>query len=105
MKADKAFAVIDMPEGPAVAAWRDLRRRADLMDGAFVAVHLDAAIGAHPRHVAPPAFGKGRPRLDEAVLDQCAKRNARRRLFRLQRSTSGPTGSTTFKKRGSKQGH
>src|SRR3546814_18475283 len=78
-----------MPEGPAVAAWRALRRRADLMDGAFVAVHLDAAIGAHPRPVAPPEVGKGRPRLDEAVLDQCAKGHARSRLFRLPRPHRG----------------
>src|SRR3546814_17710645 len=78
-----------MPEGPAVAAWRALRRRADLMDGAFVAVHLDAAIGAHPRPVAPPEVGKGRPRLDEAVLDQCAKGHARGRLFRLHRPHLG----------------
>src|SRR3546814_11042088 len=96
MKADKAFAVIDMPEGPAVAAWRALRRRADLMDGAFVAVHLAAAIGAHPRPVAPPEAGKGPPRLDEAVPHQCAQGHARSRLFRLNRKPRGRgPGSTT----------
>src|SRR3546814_12871496 len=78
-----------MPEVPAVAAWRALRRRADLMDGAFVAVHLDAAIGAHPRPVAPPEVGKGRPRLDETVLDQGTKGHARSRLFRLHRQHRG----------------
>src|SRR5579883_2545988 len=74
-----------VPEGPAVAGFQPLRKRADAMDRANGIAKRDGAVGAHQRLVAALGIEQVRARRDHAALDQRRERHARRFAGRRKR--------------------
>ena len=67
-------ALLDVPEGPAVARRRALKRRADLVDRARLRAAGDRAVGADRRRPAALGVGQHRPRRDQPAFDQQRRR-------------------------------
>ena len=69
--------MLDMPEGPAVAARLTLHPRADLVDRTGAAIGCEAAIGADMGTMTALKVGQDRTGFDHAGFNQGAEGNAR----------------------------